>query len=110
MKIPFKTLKVGAQPFSFVEVGPEIGEDARMMGDTDARKNRVRIVQGQLPAVMGDTLIHEICHVILLEAGLPWSGPEVEIAIARVAPRIAALLADNPKQMHALIDVFQNEA
>lgn len=109
MKVPFKSLKLGAQRFTIEECDESMREDAKMLGDTDSRLGRIRIVKGQPTAQMGDTLIHEICHAVLFEAGMVWYGPEIEVVIERLSPRIAAMFKDNPKQMHALIDLFQNE-
>ena len=109
MKIPFKSLKIGAQRFSVELAAAVVRYEARILGDSDMIQNRIRVVDGCHPLQVAETLVHEICHAVLSDAGYQ-QDPELEAAILRVSPRIAALIADNPKQMHALIDLFQNEA
>ena len=108
MKLPFKFLKVGAQRIAVDLAAAMVRYQSRILGDSDGTTNQIRVVDGYHPTQQLETLVHEICHIVLIDAGYD-QNPEVEASIQRISPRIAALIVDNPKQLHALIDAFQNE-
>lgn len=103
------SVKVGAQRFAVVLWdGKEAGLIAECEGATNVELMEIRISDSYPTRRRAETLIHEVLHAILWDAGLDWNDENAELWIRRVSPRLAALLADNPKEMHALIDMFQD--
>jgi hypothetical protein len=106
----FNSIKVGAQTYSIETFERDFADDARRWGDTDPSKNKMRICDDLPNTNFAEVEIHEICHAILYDAGMPWVGAEVEDAIGKVSPRIAAFVRDNPKFVKHLVDVLANDA
>lgn len=106
----YNSIKVGAQSYKLEEFDMDFADDARRWGDTAPHKATIRLCSDLPYTAWAETLIHEICHAILWDAGMPWAGPEVEDAIGRASPRIAAFVRDNPKFVKHLVDILANEA
>lgn len=105
----YNSLKVGAQTYNLEVFDRDFADDSRRWGDTDPSHNKIRICKDLPHTAFAEVLVHELCHAVLYDAGMPWVGPDVEDAIGKVSPRIAAFLRDNPKFVKHLVDVFVNE-
>ena len=99
-------LKVGGRRYR-VETYPfEDATDDDERGSCNLRTGIIRIASGYAPDKTAETVIHEALHAIVADAGIGWSHEDEERAVSLLAPRIAALLADNEDVVHELLDML----
>lgn len=109
MKI--KSLKIGAHRFTVGDLDQKEAEVGGCEGYTSVSTDTSIMVADHYPeARRAEILIHEIMHALLWDAGLAWNDKNAEKWICRVSPRVAALFADNPKEIKLLLEMFKSEA
>lgn len=72
--------------------------EERLLGcwNRDTREIRLRSGIGS-PQMVVEVLIHELLHALWTDSGLPDTNIEEEDAVTKLAPRLQALLRDNPE-------------
>jgi hypothetical protein len=101
LRIPSR-IKIASQTWT-VEALPQ-WSDSGTVGDCDARRRRIRIVNDLAPEVAADTLIHELIHAMLYACGGCHgvdADTEERIAYA-LAPMMVDLFASNPSLLALL--------
>jgi hypothetical protein len=97
-------LKVGCRTYR-VERWPEKeADDDGARGDCNYRKGRIRVADGYKPSAQAETIIHECLHAILKDAGM---ADHEEALVERLAPRLAAFMADNPDEVRELLRMLK---
>lgn len=105
-----KSLKIGARRFTVVDWAHHEANDENARGDCNTRTGVIRISDGYPPDVRAEAIIHEIMHAIICEAGVDMDHDAEEAMVARLAPWVAAVLADNENAVHELLDMLAGPA
>lgn len=108
-KVPFQSLKFGSQIFEVGTMEKLIVNVGEVEGATDVELMLVAVDTRYPKRRCAETLIHEILHAMLWEAGLDWNSPDAETWIRRISPRLAAFFTDNQEAAHALVSMFADE-
>lgn len=94
-------VKVGKEFYSLDEVD-FIAQG--IVGDTDTKMHTIRLLKGQKPGDMRDTLLHELLHVAANQSGKDYESKKrlEEDFVQRMTPRLLLILRENPKLMEFL--------
>ena len=78
---------------------PEDGgmDDDNRWGECDKRRGMIRVSSLQRPPdALAETLVHEILHALIYDAGTEWDDDMEEQVVRLLSPRLAAFIRDNP--------------
>ena len=97
MKRPYPTsIKVGAVDYSIEELPPDVGREAKLLGDSDTLMSNIRLDFSKNRCVVANTLLHEILHVLWDLHSISHKDGEERI-IESMSNGLAAVFRDNPK-------------
>lgn len=81
--------------------------DEERWGDCSERLGVIRVCShGRSPDAQAETLIHEIMHALIYDAGTEWDGDVQEEVCRVLAPRLAAFVRDNPGPMERIAEML----
>ncbi len=102
------TLRIGYRDVHVVELSKEEADKEEFFGDFDPSTGTIRLVQEGIPEnLKGSTLIHEIIHALIYDAGLNLGDRREEEVTDALSNRISALFADNPDQIRAIVKMMK---
>lgn len=101
-----KNLKVGCRIFNveYEDAFDALSEGRN--GDIRIDQGIIRVANNLRPDKEAEVLVHEILHALISDAALDWPREEEEKFVARVTPRLAAFIADNPKVITEILKLF----
>ncbi len=91
-------LRIGGASYKFKKLRKNI-ESAQFYGQTDWDSRTIHLAKGMAPATLARTIVHEMLHVLLDEAGLNQN----ERLVLALEAQLSSFIADN----HALISWLQ---
>ena len=106
MKI--ERVKIGAHYYPVVQVTTAELDDTARWAEIDQRRHRIKVQTWERPnAAKAESLIHEILHGLLQDAGRPPGLWDEESVVEALSPRLAAFLVDNPDAVRELLRMLK---
>jgi hypothetical protein len=106
---PPHSVRIGAVRYSIEMVDRAMLGDHGRLGDCNPNTATIRVADSRPPAVIAETLIHEVLHAVMDDAGMDMDKDDEERLVSGLSPRLAALIADNPALMGSLADMLSEE-
>ena len=100
----FKALKLGGVTWELLWTPKESNIDEKDMGSCNRIDCRIKIVEHHRDGEL-DTLIHEILHAVMFQAGM--AGDNEEQAVERLTPWLLAAIAQNPDLFIAIANHYK---
>jgi hypothetical protein len=89
-------VKIGAVRYGIHEFEPEMADGAGAWGSFDPARAKILLDTRRPPAIIAETLVHELMHGLIHDAALDFEDDDEEALVKRLSPRLAALISDNP--------------
>lgn len=82
-------------------------DDDNRWGECDRRRGLIRVSSLQRPPdALAETLIHEVLHALIYDAGTEWDNDQEEQAVRLISPRLAAFMRDNREACVELLNML----
>jgi hypothetical protein len=103
-------VKIGACIYTISCVDQETLTDVGRWAEINYRLREIHYGSTRPERAQAEDIIHEILHAIFDDIGLDWGKKDEEKMTSRLAPRLAALIADNPELIERLTDALTDRA
>lgn len=102
--MPPETVQIGPYTYCVTLVDAEVddGETGVQLGNLNLKSLEISLDRDQSPAVMADTLLHEVLHGILTQTGAV-QGDEQEQVVTALSSPLLDTLRRNPALVAYLI-------
>lgn len=88
---------------------PENGdiESDNHWGECDRRRGCITVASLRRPPdALAETLIHEVLHALIYDAGTEWDDDQEEQIVRTISPRLAAFMRDNVESCVEILNML----
>lgn len=100
------SVKIGPIRYGIYDFDPEMADGMDAWGSFDSSRAKILIDTRRPAQVQAETLLHEIMHGLIHDAGLDFEDDDEELLVKRLAPRLAAFMGDNKAAVRAISEAL----